>query len=149
MTIYMAKGKEHPFSPRHDGQGCRQLDEIVDHRSIECGAEKGDKIHTGTRPPPPELDFPPPVCTMCGKDTYHDGDSFNCDPCGAYWSGNGPGDWSDPEVLVCTSSSKPFDHDNLAPEHEHIRHHLRHCILPLDHNGDHRADEFNTWKDTP
>lgn len=40
---------------------------------------------------PPELDFPYPPCSVCGLDTWHDGDGFRCDECGISWSNNGPG----------------------------------------------------------
>ena len=37
------------------------------------------------RPKPPELYFPYPDCSVCGKETDHDGDSFVCTSCDIYW----------------------------------------------------------------
>jgi len=142
---YLEKGP-HPFEPRHDGLGCRQYVDVVAYRPIECGADKGADVHTGTRPAPPELEHRAPLCSMCGEETHCD-DGFCCDPCGAYWSDNGRGSWFDPDVKVCTSSQKPFDQPDLEPKYENIRHHVNHCILPFNHDGQHRAGEFETWTD--
>jgi len=138
--------KPHPFDPIHKGMACRHLT-YVDHRGVECGQAPDAPIHTGTRPEPPELEFPYPPCSMCGEGTYHDGDGFCCDPCGAYWSGNGPGGWSDPDIKACPSTCKPFDRPGLAAEHESIRHHVNHCMRAGGHKGWHRSDGFTEWSD--
>lgn len=138
--------KPHPFEPRHDGKACRTMVAVVDYRPVECGGQPGDEMHTGARPAPPELEHRYPLCPLCGEECDHDGDSFCCNPCGAYWpSDTGRGEWNEPETKVCTSTCKPFDRPNLSAEHESIRHNVAHCILPADHDGDHRSDELTRW----
>lgn len=34
------------------------------------------------RKAPKDLEFPYPPCSLCGEDTYHDGDGFRCDDYG-------------------------------------------------------------------
>lgn len=139
--------KQHAFTPRFDGKGCSHIVEWVDHRSVECKAMPDDPVHDGTRPAPPGLEFPFPPCSVCGKTTDHDGDGFYCSDCGISWGEMGEGRWDDPEEKACLSAFKPFDRDNLAPEHEKIRHHIVWCFQSLDHAGKHRSDEFTTWTD--
>lgn len=146
MSAYIEKGS-HPFEPRHDGKACRQYVDVVEHRPIECGAEKSAEIHTGTRSAPPELEHRAPLCPLCGDEVGYDGDSFCCDSCGAYWSGHGPGTWNEPEIKACPSTRKPYDRSDLEAKYENIRHHQDHCILPVDHDGKHRSDEFSMWTD--
>ena len=137
-----AATKPHPFSPAADGATCNEMQYPAYKR---CGKGPRAKVHTGTRPQPPELEFPYPPCSLCGEDTYHDGDSFRCDPCGAWWGGTGPGSWMEPDLKACGATRKPFDRDDLAPEHESIRHHKDYCIREADHDGPHRANAWSEW----
>lgn len=137
-----AKREQHPFEPTTAGMKCRHTHYP---EYVQCDLPPSDPIHTGTRPAPPELEFPCPPCSLCGEDTYHNGDCFRCDDCGAHWGGNGPGGWDEPGLPVCTSTNKPFDYPGLSAEHESIRHHVDHCIRVEGHDGEHRANEFSTW----
>lgn len=135
--------KPHPFEPDVAGKTCATM---LYPEYKRCGKSPRAKVHTGTRPDPPELEFPYPPCSLCGKDTYHDGDSFVCDPCGAYWSSNtGRGSWMEPDLKVCASTHTPFDRPDLGAEHESIRHHVAHCMREDGHDGKHRSDEFTEW----
>ena len=136
---------QHAFAPSVDGKTCN----VIQYPAyMRCGKGPKSKVHDGTRPSPPELEFPYPPCPLCGEDTYHDGDSFRCDPCGAHWADNGAsGAWMEPHLKVCGATRKPFDHPDLEPKHESIRHHQDYCIREKDHDGKHRADQFSEWSD--
>lgn len=139
----MSAAAIHPFSPAADGTTCNEMQYPAYKR---CGKSPRSKVHNGERPAPPELEFPYPPCSMCGEDTYHDGDGFRCDPCGAYWgSQTGSGSWMEPDLKACGATRKPFDHGDLSPEHENIRHHKDYCIREVDHDGPHRADAYSEW----
>lgn len=134
--------KPHPFRPSVDGMTCT---EIRYPAWTYCNESVDSPVHTGTRATPPELEFPTPPCSICGEGTHWD-EGFRCDPCGASWNDAGQdGLWDEPNARRCTATSKPFDRPGLAPEHEGIRHHISHCTLAADHDGEHRADAFTTW----
>lgn len=138
----MSAEVKHPFEPTNAGMACRT---VKYPEWTICGKGPADPIHTGTRPPPPELEFPYPPCSLCGGATDYD-DGFRCRPCGVSWSNDGrDGSWDEPELKVCASTNKPFDRPDLGAEHESIRHHVDHCIREEDHDGMHRSDEFSEW----
>lgn len=58
---------------------------------------------------PPELEFPYPLCSVCGLDTYHDSDSFRCDPCGISWSDHGPGAFDECESQGPKNGPRQWD----------------------------------------
>lgn len=135
--------QRHPFAPGSDGTKC------IEYRYPEykrCDRDFGDQIHTGTRPAPPELEFPYPPCSLCGEDTYHDGDGFRCDPCGASWGDRGEGWWDEPDLPACPASYKPFDRPDLEEKYEGIRHHAFRCILPVAHVGKHRDRDSSEFE---
>ena len=134
----------HPHSPGITGD-CL-LYRYPDYKP--CDRPPADPIHTGTRATPDDLKFPYPPCSLCGEDTYHDGDGFRCDDCGAYWSNTGTGgQWDEDDAPACTVTHKPFDRPDLVPEHESIRHHVTYCRLPGNDGHDtHRSyDDLTTW----
>lgn len=138
---------EHAFNPNYSGLSCL-FTIYVDHRSVICKQGKEFPLHDGTRPSPPDLEFPYPPCSVCGKDTYHDGDSLRCDPCGISWRDSGQsGEWDEMDAIRCPSSFKPHDHPRLSPEHESVRHFLNHCIREEGHEGKHRSNEWTEWTD--
>lgn len=101
------------------------------------------------RGPVPELEHPAPLCSLCEEETYHDGDGFRCDKCGASWADDGGrGVWDEPDAPACRATSKPFDHDRLAPEHESIRHTVEHCRLVDDGHDEHLGSApWHKWTD--
>ena len=126
----------HPFSPGADGMTCSEYRYPEYER---CTADPDGEIHTGTRTAPLELEFPYPPCSLCGEDTYHDGDGLRCDPCGASWSSSGGGGtWDEPDALACPATHKPFDYPGLDEKYENIRHHVKWCMLPAGHDDKHR-----------
>lgn len=135
--------KQHAFTPGADGATCNV---VLYPAHARCGKSPHAMVHNGKRPTPPELDFPYPPCSICGEDTYHDGDSFRCDPCGAIWSGTGPGEWMEPELEVCGATRKPFDRDYLEPKYEKLRHYLDYCIREKGHDGPHGGDGGFGWE---
>lgn len=143
----MTEKGSHPFTPRFDGTACRVVVAVVDHRPVECGKQPNEAPHDGTRCPPPDLEFPPPPCPLCGEDCGFD-DGPYCEACGVYWRPDGTaGRWDEPALKVCPSTYKPFDRADLSPEHERFRHHVVHCILALDHDQRHRSDASTAWAD--
>lgn len=137
----------HAFLPGVDGKTCKVID-YRERRYRECGKGPGSKVHDGTRPPPPELEFPYPPCSLCGEDTDCEDESFVCRPCGAYWDRSGQrGSWDEPKLRACGATRKPFDRDDLDPKYESIRHHKDYCIREKDHDDKHRADPYSEWED--
>lgn len=138
MSIVNAN-QRHPFAPRVNGVECREM-QYPEHKY--CGQPFDAAIHTGARPTPPGLEFPYPPCSLCGEDTYHDGDGFRCDPCGASWSSSGcDGLYDEPEVPACAATYRPHDRPDLGSEFERIRNFVNRCNLPADHDGKHRDDD--------
>lgn len=141
----MSAVQTHPFTPGADGSTCNQI-QYPEWKRCEKGPRA--KVHNGERPEPPELEFPYPPCSMCGEDTYHDGDGFRCDPCGAYWGERGAGSWMEPGLKACGATRKPFDRGDLEPKYEGIRHHKDYCIREAGHDGSHRANAYSEWTAT-
>lgn len=134
----------HAFLPSADGATCN---EMLYPEWKRCGKGPRSRAHTGTRPAPPELEFPYPPCSLCGGGTEYD-EGFFCRSCGAQWDSSGRnGGWDEPDLKACGATRKPFDRPDLAPEHEGIRHHMDYCIREEGHEGNHRADEFSEWGD--
>lgn len=50
-----------------------------------CHCSKRRREHDGFTEPPGELIFNNPVCPRCYHEVGHDGDSFTCPRCCAYW----------------------------------------------------------------
>ena len=100
------------------------------------------------RPKPPELYFPYPDCSVCGKETSHDGDSFYCEHCGIYWpdSGRGAGDWYDEKAEQCASTHQPLANNEFA-DGKPYKYETKRCLLDAGHDGKHRVDSITTWTD--
>lgn len=99
---------------------------------------------------PPELEFPPPDCPMCGGDLENDGDGWYCHHCEASWPSNGMGgSYNEPLARACQSVIEPFNREGLSPEHENIRHNREQCIKPAGHEGSHASGPWSTdmWDD--
>lgn len=104
------------------------------------------------RTPPEDLEFRCPDCPVCMKETNCDGDSFRCDHCAATWDRDGTrGEWDEPNVAQCVSVIKRWEHAELSPDHEMIRHAADRCILSDGHHTadgtKHRDDSINEWTD--
>lgn len=50
-----------------------------------CGCSKRRRESVGYAVPPGELIHLAPVCPRCHNDVVHDGDTFTCYSCNAYW----------------------------------------------------------------
>lgn len=61
------------------------------HEMAIADKERAEWLASHPDDEPWPLDFPYPDCSVCGLTTYHDGDSFRCDPCGISWSDSGEG----------------------------------------------------------
>lgn len=101
------------------------------------------------RPKPPELEFPPPDCPICGGPLDYD-DGWDCHPCQATWDGDGRRgkyvDWDgkvDPNV-ACLSVLAPYE--DVGPEYESIRHLRLQCARPAGHDGRHGESPYGrSW----
>lgn len=57
-----------------------------------CHCRKRRREATGlVTPPTDELEFPPPNCTHCYRELWHDGDVWQCDQCHLSWDSSGQG----------------------------------------------------------
>jgi hypothetical protein len=100
------------------------------------------------REPPPAIEHRAPLCSLCDTETYYE-DGWRCDACGVSWDERGGrATWDEPDALACRATSKPFDNDRLAPEHESIRHSVERCHLPADGHLDHLGSTpWHKWSD--
>lgn len=99
---------------------------------------------TKTRPAPPPLEVRCPDCSLCGRETHHDGDSFVCERCGAYWDPNGldteDGEWNDPDAEQCNATVQPLAHNTMV--NAEARAAVYRCALGLGHDGDHASVDY-------
>lgn len=99
------------------------------------------------RPGAPALEFRRPLCPLCGEETSHDGDSFTCEPCGAYWpTDHDEGEWYDDDAEQCEATHQPFARNEFAAGKPYQFETVR-CMLDADHAGKHRVDSITTWTD--
>jgi hypothetical protein len=60
-----------------------------------CHCNKRERLAKGPTELP-TLSIQYPVCNGCGRETWHDGDSYRCDRCHVTWSSNaGDGEQAD------------------------------------------------------
>lgn len=105
------------------------------------------------RPAPPPCEAQPPLCGICGNDTWHDGDGWTCDVCMASWpteaqSQRAAGEWDNPTAAVCESVDGRYlpggtwwsthEAERFASQGIPV---IRRCMLHEEHSGDH------TWTD--
>jgi hypothetical protein len=71
-----------------------------------------------------------PDCPVCGDETWHDGDSLRCEPCGFSWSeSQGNGTRRDGEATQCAARIRPYaDH-----EKEFMRAYVYRCCRTAGH----------------
>ncbi|GAB3471895.1 hypothetical protein [Actinophytocola sediminis] len=93
---------------------------------------------TTTRPAPPPLEYQPPRCSLCGNDTCHDGDGWNCENCGASWDdeGNDDGEWHDPDAELCDATIQPLADNEFVTEEQRAQ--VYRCTLDAGHDADRR-----------
>jgi hypothetical protein len=99
------------------------------------------------RPIPPDLEFPPPDCSVCGGDLEYD-DWWYCNTCEISWPSDGRArryGQMDPASAACLSTIEPLNRDSLGAKHENLRHLREQCVLPAGHEGKHRGGVFTEW----
>jgi hypothetical protein len=95
----------------------------------------------------PSLEFGYPDCSVCDRETWHDGDNLRCDDCGIYWRDGGEFGGYLTSGQQCASVIEWFNRPDLAAAHENIRHQQERCSLPWPHDGKrHRYDSLTSWE---
>lgn len=95
----------------------------------------------------PALYWTNPDCSVCGKETSHDGDSLYCEHCGAYWpDDNGEGVWADEDTEQCASTHQPLARNQFAVGKPY-QFETKRCLLDADHKPPHRVDAITEWTD--
>jgi len=90
-----------------------------------------------TRPLPPLLEYRCPDCSICGKETSYEDESFTCEDCNCSWPERNaydfPGEWNDPEAQQCGETIRPYL-TNTWIKADDIRKHLAfRCERDADH----------------
>lgn len=99
------------------------------------------------RDAPPELYHRAPDCSICGEEVSHDGDSYYCEHCNAYWPDPvGEGAWNNDDVEQCPSTHQPMALNEFA-EGKPYQFDTERCLLDADHKERHRSDSITTWTD--
>jgi hypothetical protein len=57
--------------------------------SYLCHCSKREREAKGFTEPPGDLEWVSPICPRCDEHVEHDGDSWNCPRCHAYWNSQG------------------------------------------------------------
>ncbi|MEV8610206.1 hypothetical protein AB0383_20155 [Amycolatopsis sp. NPDC051373] len=88
---------------------------------------------------PPSLEFPPPMCPMCGEGTHAEADSYVCDRCQCGWSRDGDFEsWSDIDAAQCDATVRPWEKNSWISMDESFKHEEFRCLLDKGH-------ENNEW----
>ncbi|HEY2043682.1 MAG TPA: hypothetical protein VGH11_13465 [Jatrophihabitans sp.] len=97
------------------------------------------------REKPAELEYRSPDCPMCWKETSHDGDSFCCDRCGAYWPNeHSEGRWYDEDAEQCPATFAPWASSECHPNLAHV---VWRCALADEHPDEHTSRDGDKWRD--
>ena len=100
---------KHMQAEWYDPEHCERRD-----NSSLCHCHKRWREANGvTELPTEDLYFPPPDCPSCDRGLGHNGDGWQCDPCGLSWNSSGDGasaDWTDVygDDRPCAEHGKPF-----------------------------------------
>lgn len=102
---------------------------------------------TAKRQAAPELYHRSPDCSVCGEEVNHDGDSFHCEHCNAYWPDpHGEGTWYNEDDPQCASTHQPMALNEYA-KGKPYQYDIKRCLLDADHAGKHRSDMITNWTD--
>ena len=94
----------------------------------------------------PALYHRAPDCSICGEEVSHDGDSYYCEHCNAYWPDPvGEGEWSD-DTKQCPSTHQPFARNPFAAGKPY-QFDAERCLLDEDHQPPHRSESITEWTD--
>jgi hypothetical protein len=104
-------------------------------------------VNAPTREVPPALHHRSPDCSICGEEVSHDGDSFYCEHCNAYWpEDSDDGAWNNDTAEQCASTHQPLARNQFA-KGKPYQFETRRCLLDAGHETPHRSDAVTTWSD--
>lgn len=93
-----------------------------------------------TREPPPPLEHPLPLCSICQEIVEYDA-GFYCRPCGASWDSkgshlNGHSHWDDAALEQCPATIRPWAGSTWYPS---LAKATFRCLRSAGHDGMHHG----------
>lgn len=101
------------------------------------------------RPLPPPLQVQYPLCGICGNETSHDGEHWQCENCKAFWRADGTegeraGNWDYPDAERCPSIDGRYLTGGCWSRNSYDAT-LRQCLLDAGHTGDHHWNSAESY----
>lgn len=90
-----------------------------------------------TRTAPPPLEARCPDCSICGKETSAEGNSFECEDCRCSWDQDGVayehGEWNNAEDPQCSEAVQPYLNNTWIKDDDPRKHTSFRCVRDADH----------------
>lgn len=96
------------------------------------------------RPAPPPLVSVCPACSICGKETTSEDDTFVCQYCECSWPQDGideqPGEWHNPDAPQCPETVQSYQDNTWIKPGDPRKHTAFRCVRDADHTRSKHVD---------